>query len=405
MANINTITPILKERYGPKIVEQLENYTVFTKRLTKSSDNISSDFGGKYVTFPIHVGRNSGIGSRFEDEALPAAGAQKYDGARVGLKFAYGAIRVSGPSIALSDENPKAFAKVITEETEGVTRDLARDFNRQLFGNGNGAMAYFSAGSTGTTATVAKARGLGQGDLVDVYDNTGAKTSGANGVTILAVNPVTRVITFSVATVVVSGGYLTRKGSGNDPVKGNREITGLDAIVDDSGILYNVDPSIQPVWKAVEQTASGVGNIEEDLTLLTDQIFANGGKTNLLITTQGVRRAYAKELMTLRQTVNRTEHEGGFSSLKFTTDGPSGEIDILVDLDAPTGSVIALDMSDLTLYRDKAWDWLERDGSMWKQEVTANGPLDAWRAEIAEYHELAISRRNTHGKLTGITEA
>ena len=405
MANINSITPILKERYTPRIVEQLDNYTAFSSKLTKSSDNISSEFGGKYVYFPIHVGRNSGIGSRFEDETLPAAGQQKYDGGRVKLKYAYGAIRVTGPSVALSDENPKAFAKVITEETDGVIRDLGRDFNRQLFGNGNGALGYFSAATTASTSVVVtgSARGFGPDDLVDIYDNTGALTD--SGIRVLAVNYATRTLTLGTAIDATAGGFAARAGSGPDTVRGNREITGLDSIIDDSSVLYDIDPALQPVWQAQVLTKSGGATLEESMTLLTDQIYAAGGKTSLMITSQGVRRAYAKELMSLRQTVNRTEHEGGFSGLKFTSDGPSGEIEILVDLDAPTGEIQALDMSDLTLYRDKAWSWLDRDGSMWKQDYSNGGAKDAWRAEIAQYHELAISRRNTHGKLTGITEA
>ena len=401
MANIASITPILKERYGPKIVDQLDNYTELTKRLTKSNDNISSDFGGKYVTFPIHVGRNSGIGSRFEDEVLPAAGTQKYDGVRIGLKHAYGAIRVSGPSIAMSDENPKAFAKVITEEVDGVTRDLARDFNRQLFGTGNGALAYFSAATTTAAATVANARGVGVDDFVDVYDNTGALT--ASGKRLLSVNPATGAVVFDSATTVVVGGFITRAGSGPDAVKGNRELTGLGAIIGASNVLYNLDPATQPIWKSTVDTATA-SDLEDQFTLLSDKIYGLGGKTNLMVTTQGVRRKYAAELMSIRSTVNRTSHEGGFSGLKFVTDGPDGDIDILVDLDAPRGEALFLNTEDITLYRDKAWDWLERDGNMWKQEVTAQGPKDAWRAEIAQYHELGISRRNTFGKITGITE-
>lgn len=405
MANINSITPILKEVYTPRIVEQLDNYTVFMSRLTKSSDNISQEFGGKYVYFPIHVGRNSGIGSRLEDEVLPAAGQQKYDGGRVKLKYGYGAIRVTGPSVALSDSNPKAFAKVITEETEGLTRDLGRDFNRQLFGNGNGALGYFSANSSTATANIAdSARGLGPDDYVDIYDASG--TSTATGVRIVAVDYATRNITFASAQTVVQDGFVTRAGSGRHTTAGNREITGLKSIISNTGVLYDIDPSLQPVWKAQQLTKrANPVTIEEDMTLMTDQIFAAGGKTSLMITTQGVRRAYAKELMSLRQTVNRTEHEGGFSGLKFTSDGPSGEIEMLVDLDAPKGEIQFLDMADITLYRDKPWSWLDRDGSMWKQDVSGGGPKDAWRAEMTEYHELAISRRNTHGKITGITEA
>lgn len=403
MANINSITPILKERYTKKIVEQLDSYSVFTKRLTKSSDNISQEFGGKYVYFPIHVGRNSGIGSRFEDEVLPAAGRQKYDGGRVKLKYGYGSIRVTGQSIAHSDSDPKAFAKVITEETEGMTRDLQRDFNRQLFGNGNGALGYFTAASATATATVGRARGFGVDDYVDIYDNTGVKT--AIGRRVLAVNLATGVVTFDSATTVVVGGYATRNGSGRDAVNGNREITGLSSIIDDASVLYDLDPALQPVWKAHKRTKAGGATLEESMTLMVDTIFATGGKTDLMITSQGVRRAYAKELMSLRQTVNRTEHEGGFSGLKFTSDGPSGDIEMIVDLDAPLGEIQFLDMSDLTLYRDKPWDWLDRDGSMWQRDIAGGGVKDAWIAQITEYHELSISRRNTHGKLTGITES
>lgn len=403
MANINSITPILKERYAPRIVEQLENYTEFTKRLTKSSENISDEFGGKYVYFPIHVGRNSGIGSRFEDEVLPSAGQQKYDGGRSRMKYSYGTIRVTGQSIAHSDSNPKAFAKVITEETDGLIRDLGKDFNRQLFGTGNGSLGYFSAASSGTTATFASARGIGVDDFVDVYDSSGAKT--ATGKRVLAVNIATGVVTFDSATAATVGGYITRNGSGVDPVKGNREITGLSSIIDDSSVLFDLDPALQPVWAANEFSATSGGTIEEDMTLMVDTIFAQGGKTNLMITSQGVRRAYAKELMSIRSTVNRTSHEGGFSSLKFVSDGPSGEIDILVDLDAPRNEIQFVDMTDLTLYRDKAWSFLDRDGSMWKQDTSGGGAKDAWVATMSEYHELAISRRNTHGKVTGITES
>ena len=401
MADINTITPILKERYGPRIVEQLENYTAFTKRLTKDSSNISSDFGGKYVTFPIHVGRNSGIGSRFEDEVLPAAGSQKYDGVRTGLKFAYGAIRVTGPSIALSDENPKAFAKIITEETDGVARDLGKDFNRQLFGTGTGALAVFAAAVTAaTTATVVASRAVGVDDYVDIYNNLGVRT--AQGARVLAVNHATKTITFAANVTTVVGGFMTRAGSGPDAVKGNRELTGLGAIVDDSSILFNLDPASQPVWKSTVRNKASGETIEDEMTLMADDVYALGGKTNLIVTTQAVRRAYAKELMSLRQTVNRTEHDGGFSGLKFVTDGPSGDIDILVDLDCPAGDMLFLNMEDITLYRDKPWDWLNRDGSMWKQDVSGGGPKDAWRAEIAQYHELTISRRNTHARLKSV---
>lgn len=403
MANINSITPILKEVYTPKITDQLENYTELTKRLTKSSDNISDNFGGKYVAFPLHVGRNSGIGSRFEDETLPAAGQQKYDRGESKLRYAYGQIRLTGQSIAHSQSNPKAFAKVMTEETEGLARDLGKDFNRQLFGNGSGSLAVFTAATTGAVATVADARAVGVGDVVDIFDNLGVRS--AANVKVTSVNIATRQVTFDSSTTVVVDGFMTRAGSGPDQIKGNRELTGLGAIVDDTSVLFNIDPALQPVWKSHVQAKRSGETLEDDMTLLVDTIYAAGGRTDLMVTTLGVRRAYLKELMSLRQTVNRTEHEGGFSGFKFVTDGPSGEIDVLVDVDAPKGQLQALNMNDVTLYRDKPWNWLDRDGSMWKQDFSGGGAKDAWIATMSQYHELAISRRNTHGKITSITEA
>jgi hypothetical protein len=58
----------------------------------------------------------------------------------------------------------------------------------------------------------------------------------------------------------------------------------------------------------------------------------------------------------------------------------------------------------LTLYRDQDWNFVDRDGSMWKQKVDSSGRYDAYVAHMAEYHELGTNRRNTHGKIVDITE-
>lgn len=405
MANINSITPILKERYRGRIVDQLQNEIVALRRVERSRDGVTSEIGGKYVTFPIHTRRNSGIGSRLEGEALPSAGQQGYAAARVGLKYAYGTIEVTGQAVALSETDPQAFAKVITEETEGLKNDLRKDMNRQVYGTGNGALGVVgTAGTTVNTITVTDARSFNLGDVVDII--TLPSTVAVAARTVTDVNLSTGVVTLSGAAFSSTVGQIvTRTGSGPS-ASGNRELTGLGAIVNDSGTIYNIDPSVEPTWKASVFANGGTARaISEGLmTQMVDTIRTQGGKTTLILTSLGVRRSYANLLMQLRNVVNTQEFTGGFKGLSFATDGVEGELPVISDVDAPKGTMHFINEDALTLYRDQDWNFVDRDGSMWKQKVDSSGRYDAYVAHMAEYHELGTNRRNTHGKITDITE-
>jgi hypothetical protein len=148
-ATLATIESYLKEVYQGRIREQLNDEIVALKRITRSGAGVTNEVGGKYVTFPIHTRRNSGIGSRFESEALPTPGQQGHAAARVGLKYAYGGIQLTGQAISLSDTDAKAFAKALDNEVEGLKNDLMKDMNRQIYGNGNGAIGVATGANTG----------------------------------------------------------------------------------------------------------------------------------------------------------------------------------------------------------------------------------------------------------------
>jgi hypothetical protein len=105
----------------------------------------------------------------------------------------------------------------------------------------------------------------------------------------------------------------------------------------------------------------------------------------------------------MRTIVNDQKFSGGFTGLAFTTD--DGEIPVVADVDAPLGTQWFINEDALTFYRHAEWDWLDRDGSMWKQKRDATNVYEVWQAWIAERHELGTDRRNTHGKIVDITEA
>lgn len=405
-ATIAAVTPYLKEVYRGKIVDQLQSEIVALKRITRSSAGVTNETNGKYVTFPIHTRRNSGVGSRLESEALPVPGQQGHAAARVALKYGYGGLQITGQAISLSDTDTKAFAQAISTEVNGLKEDLKKDMNRQVYGTGNGAIGTVSANATGVnTLTVSDPKLFQLDERVDIV-TLPATVAVANRL-VTAINLTTGVITLSGAAFNTSiGQIVVRQGSGPDSVAGNREITGLAGIVSTSDV-FNIAVSAEPEWQSYINANGGTPRaLSEGLMgRVVDEVRIRGGKTTLILQSLGVRRSYANLLMQTRSTVNTQEFTGGYKGLAFVTDGESGEIPVIADPDAPLNKQWYLNEESFTFFRDRDWDWMDRDGSMWKQVRDANGDYDAYYARLVEYHELGCNRRNSNARLDDIIES
>lgn len=405
-ATLSSITPLLKEVYEGRIREQLNNEITTLKRITRSSSGVSNETGGKYVTFPVHTRRNAGIGARNEMEALPVAGQQGHAAARIGLKNQYGGIQLTGQAIAMSSTDPKSFAKALDNEIEGLKNDFKKDLNRQIYGSGNGAIGVVRAVTTaGNIILVTDARLFQIGAVVDLV--TLPSTVSVAGRTVTAVDLTSGANTVTISGAVVTttvGQIIVRTGSGPSAT-GNREITGFDAIIAASGILYNIDPAAEPEWTAEVSSNAGTARaLSEGLMIqMADRVRTRGGKTTVIFQSLGVRRSYFNLLSQLRSVVNQQSFTGGFTGLAFTTD--NGEIPVVADVDAPIGKQYFVNEEALTFYRDEEAHWLDRDGSMWKQVRDASGDYDAYYARLVEYHELGTDRRNTHGLISDLIES
>lgn len=405
-ATIAAVTPYLKEVYRGKIIDQLNSEIIALKRITRSSAGVTNETNGKYVTFPIHTRRNSGVGSRLENEALPVPGQQGHAAARVALKYGYGGLQITGQAISLSDTDTKAFAQAISTEVNGLKEDVKKDMNRQVYGTGNGAIATVTATGTGVnTVTVGDAKLFQIDERVDIV-TLPATVAVANRI-VTAINLTTNVVTLSGATFNSAiGQIVVRQGSGPDSVAGNREITGLAGFVGTSDV-FNIAVSAEPEWQSYINANGGTARALSEglMTRVVDEVRVRGGKTTLILQSLGVRRSYANLLTQTKSTVNTQEFTGGFKGLAFVTDGENGEIPVIADPDAPIGKQWYLNEEAITYYRDRDWDWMDRDGSMWKQVRDTSGDYDAYYARLVEYHELGTNRRNTHARLDDIIES
>lgn len=393
---LSTVNNIMKEVYQGRIQDQLQNEVVGIKRIERSSNGVTSEVGGKYVTFPVRVKRNPGIGYRNELEQLQNPGTQGYASVRIGLKYGYGRLRISGQVMELAKTNAQAFANAMDMEVSGLKNDIAKDVNRIFYGNGTGFMATATVG--GTTVNyldVLTAQWVNVGDVVDVVNAAGA-VQGAAGRTVTAIDRVTSPnrITFDGAALSPSAGWgLVRTGNYN------REPQGLTSIVASTGQLFNIDPSTEATWKAINNNNSGTNRaLSEGLMIkMTDDIRVNGGQTSLILTSLGVRRAYFNLLTQQRRYTDTKEFAGGIRGLAFNN---GREIPVVEDVDAPPNKQWFLDESVFTIYRSSDWSWLDLDGDVWKWLAD----YDAFQAVLHSYWELGINRRNANGVLADITE-
>lgn len=398
---LTTVNNIMKEVYQGRIQDQLQNEIVGIKRIEKSSNGVTSEVGGKYVTFPVRVRRNPSIGYRNELEQLQAPGFQTYASVRVGLKYGYGRIRISGQTMELAKTNAQAFANAMDYEVNGIKNDIAKDVNRIFYGDGSGTIAVSTGAGTAVTAfavtAVTGAQYAEVGQVVDIVTpSTGAVK--ATALTLTAVNRVTGAITLSAVATWASGDVLVRTGNGRLSSV-NREPNGLGSIVTDVNALFNIDPATEPSWKAVNNNNSGTPRaLSEGLMVkMTDDVRVNGANTTLVLTSLGVRRAYFNLLVQQRRYTDTKSFDGGIRGLAFNN---GREIPVVEDVDAPAGKMWFLDESTLTIYRSSDWSWLDLDGEVWKWYAD----YDAFQAVLHSYWEIGVNRRNGNGILADITE-
>jgi hypothetical protein len=405
-ATMTTLDAILKEIYAGRIEDQVNNENVARKRIERSSEGVVETVGGKYVDFPIHTTRNTGIGWRRELELLPPAGNQGYAEVHVPLQYGYARTRITGQVMELADTNAQAFASGLDEEMTRVKDDIARDENRITYGDSSGLLATVTADGA-STVTVDNIQFLEEGMRVDILTKaTGAAVGLSKRIT--AINETTRVITYvnddgtagDVTATTAEGLY--RQGNYLGGVK--REPSGFGNMISDTLVLHGLDPAVQGKWKAtIRNNPAAAGTpraLSEGIMIeLVDAIRTKSGqRPTAIFTTFGVRRSYFALLTQQRRYTDTKEYAGGFQGLPFNYGAK--EIPMVEDVDAPAGRMLFITEPKIKIFRNREWHWADKDGTVlkWVHDY------DAWEGLIKVYYEFGTNQRNAHGALNDIIE-
>lgn len=408
--NIVEASGILKDRYLPKVREQVNNKTKLLTQVRRSSDAVEHDGDGAEAVLSLHVRRSSGVGNIADGGTLPDAGKQKYTKQRVPLRTITGRISFTIQVMKAMKSNEAAWERTATSETKRMTKDIQRDVNRQLAGDGTGTIATTAANAAvnvialaATTSTV-QMRQFEEGMLVDISTAaTPGDAAKAAKREITAVSVSAKTITVSGAAVTTAAGDRVERAGNGGAVGGTtqKEFSGLQLLVNNTGTLFGVDPAVHSVWKSHVDSNGGVNRTttENLLEKAMDEVDVLGeGSVNLWLASHGVARNYSNQLTSMKRANDTRELKGGFTGLAIATG--SGDATMLAERDIPANTAFGLDTDHLALKEWTDIEWVD-DGAVLRQ-VPNKLELEGTGYWIAE---LTTDARNSHAKVADLTES
>lgn len=450
-AILSNYSEALKTFYLPAVQEQLNNETILASMIDTNEEDVS----GKNATIQCHYGRSGGTGARADGGALPEADYQKFKTATVPMKYQYGRVTFSGPTIAATRDERGSYARVIDTEVTGIVKDLKQEVNRQMWGAGYGVLARWRSTASGTSYTLQK-KYQGNSAGGDAFGSTfGAKylkenvhavpvvltvaasviTTATVDATDIAVSAITvgsfatgydtitctdPSVTEAAGTFYVRPANLVTYSASNNTGGARLEMMGIRGIVSDNDIdeinlktataaevptgtdtLQGLDADTYTWWQAyVDTNPSGRYAGQRSLTYslmqkVFDKVENNVGEgmgPNLILIPKPIRREYLEMCVADRRFVNTNFFDGGWKGIEF-----NGVL-MATDKDAIDGEVYFLTTADLQVYRMSDYAWMEKDGAVLAR-ITG---YDAYEAVLFRYAELGTTRRNSHGVLCDI---
>lgn len=403
--NKATASGALKEFYLPVVREQINTKAEVLSQLERTADNVDQE--GLEAVLSLHVGLNEGVGSRLELEDLPAPGANRYVKQRVPLHYHYAQLQVSGPVIRATKSDVGSWVRAIESETKGATVSLRLDVDRQLVGTSDGVLAATAANAASNTLTLvggpATMRNFRVGMHIDI-GTVASPTSVTGNRKITAVNPAAKTITIDGAAVATAAtDRVFRQGNGGTGAN-QRELTGLQTIINNTGAVHGVNPATEPVWASYVKDAAAANLSDALINEVIDEvsIASATGQLDWAVTTHLIARTYAATLEAKKQFVNTVDLKGGFKGLEVGT--ASGRLPLQSVARCPDRNVFFVSQSNLSIQEASDWEFMDEDGSVLQRITTGNGK-DGYGATLFKYNELTTDERQAHGRIINVGAA
>jgi hypothetical protein len=433
---------ILNKFFRPFVADTVINPNTLFTRLRRDTTRVE----GKSVVFPIHTGRNEGVGAIGAGGDLPDPQAQAYDNYEFPVKFNYGRIKFDGISQHASKTSVASWLRAVNSEAKGLARDMKRDKQRQAWNDGSGRLCEIAAAGEAVNETTISCR-INQGwesptvcnmapthflragmVIAIIEDAAGTGVPVGDGTdtirhidTILTVADTTD---FTIAATgldeaVIGGAWIVRCANADN--KGSATTEGLaqtgyqNECMGMSGIFMDTDPldgtsgGFQGIdsddaaksWHRANMINSGSGTTA--LTnLLMDQAWTRSIEIGEVQPTAiygsfAMVREYANLFTNAsgpRRYVNVMAYDGGYDALEYNG------APVIADRDCPNNRFFFVYEPDLVVDVLADPQWMDEDGSIYHRM----DDKDAYQATMYCHETLSSEVRDHQTLLVEITE-
>ena len=350
-ATLTTFDAVLKEDYGRKLRSTINTRRILMSRLARTSE--SSDFTGRRAVVPINLRPSQSVGARAEGGTTPAPQNQTYDDLLVPMVYNYGTAKFTLPAIKATASDMGAFERVMDAEMRGLERDARNDINRQMQGDGFGAIGRVDGEiSSATTLVLDSGHSVKRNMVIDVWTAKIDGSQNINSVTVTAVSGNNLTIASSSAA---DNAWVFREDSRGE------EMMGIQGIVDSTTYvtnLHGISRSDYPEFAAQILDNSGT-NRPVTLDLLQQGFLQAEQQAeadiSLGLTTYNLWRKIGNLMAPDRRYTPSMSLSGGFTALDF-----NGK-PIVADRDTPANNFYWLDESTFTRYELADWDFDDTD--------------------------------------------
>lgn len=401
MANLSmsNIGDALKTVYLQGFKEQTNLETnAFYAQIEKTSKYISA--GDNLIKVPLRYGTVGGVGMIADDGTLPTPNPRKTVQATLTTKNATGRFSITDKIMKVSRSNVAAFADMLEKSMDDTKNAVTLDQGRQLLGDGTGKLATINAvdqtdATLLTLDTETQAAGemgtlyLQEGMLVDVYTTTTKDTAAAE---VLLVDEANSKVKLSSATGAADNDVIYRAGNKDMELSGLRHVF-------EATTVYGLAKADYPWLTPDRLNLSGAEIADSTIQARIDAIRRRtGAKTDFIMVSPGVHRAYINYLAATKSIVNTLELKGGWSAISYTSG--SKTVPITVDDLLPAGKMYGLVMEDWVFNQISDWDWLDADGAI----LSRMANKATYEGTLIKYADLACLRPRAQWEIYGIAE-
>lgn len=414
-ANVaTTLADALKVYYINGQNEQLNMKSVIYNKFVKQAQ---MDVTGKSYTYLLHVGRNVSAGTGMaEGGQFPTPGNQGWKTTVITPKMLGSSIEITGPAIKAAKANLGAFIDGVKSEVDGVTNDNIRSLNRQLNGNGNGALAYWVVSDDSSPALINDGQGnafiqmdpgsTNQIDLVATSDN-----STLHGTNIPLVIGAENATTWSASW---ASGTISGSAPLDYPVKTGtlgKELMGIDGIINAAdpplGALQGLAVATYSYWKAQSYTNSGTLRdlslklMQKPLTRIDTNSGFSQSDIKFLLTNGPVFDQYCNALVADQRHVNTMTLEGGQTAVDF-----NGR-PLIVDPQTRQNTIFYCNPKTMDLLTSSdGFTWADfENNSQFMLKPGSGTYYDAYQAYQVFYGEFVAKARNGNACLGDIAQS